>query len=198
MATKSYNSVVVDILCEFLEISVHNILYVRKIYPESIFVPKRKYGVVIHKSQHPLLNDYIAECMKAVHFHANANQLKRLFICIKTASKQLEKFVFDIVKLKSIIESDLLYVKLEQDFRAFSLKLGTSHIYLNPLPADVEFSIQIHTTEYSAIAYNDKPLCDDFPWISLPKFGTELKEIIPVHTVDCDHLLVQIYIEKET
>ena len=40
-------SVVADILCEFLEVAIHLILYVREVYPSGIFQKRKKYSVPV-------------------------------------------------------------------------------------------------------------------------------------------------------
>lgn len=55
-----------DILLEFLEIGLHTVLYVRSLYPESIFVGRKLYGIPVHCSIHPQLNTFITECMKGI------------------------------------------------------------------------------------------------------------------------------------
>lgn len=39
--------VVADILCEFLEVAIHLILYVREVYPSGIFQKRKKYNVPV-------------------------------------------------------------------------------------------------------------------------------------------------------
>lgn len=48
-------------------------------------------------------------------------------------------------------------LKLEQNLRAFCLKLLTSASYLQKLPEDATFSIQLHTTELANVEFNDNP-----------------------------------------
>lgn len=43
----SITSVVADILCEFLEVAIHLILYVREVYPSGIFQKRKKYNVPV-------------------------------------------------------------------------------------------------------------------------------------------------------
>lgn len=94
----------IDILCEFLEVAIHNILYVRKLYPEAIFVPKRKYGVVAYQSNHPLVNEYITECLKAVEFHGKAKTLHKLVVGIVVAGTMIERYVFDVLRFQQNLE----------------------------------------------------------------------------------------------
>lgn len=39
--------VAADILCEFLEVAIHLILYVREVYPSGIFQKRKKYNVPV-------------------------------------------------------------------------------------------------------------------------------------------------------
>lgn len=45
-------AVVADVLCEFLEVAVHLILYVREVYPVGIFQKRKKYNVPVQVSPH--------------------------------------------------------------------------------------------------------------------------------------------------
>uniref|UniRef100_A0A8V8TMF5 Mitotic arrest deficient 2 like 2 n=1 Tax=Homo sapiens TaxID=9606 RepID=A0A8V8TMF5_HUMAN len=38
----NFGQVVADVLCEFLEVAVHLILYVREVYPVGIFQKRKK------------------------------------------------------------------------------------------------------------------------------------------------------------
>lgn len=97
-------SAILDVLCEFVEILIHNVLYVKKIYPEAIYETRRKYGIAVHKSIHPEVNEYIKECLTAIRFHAKNNQLNRIFLCFHIDNNILEKYVFDVVDLKNSFE----------------------------------------------------------------------------------------------
>lgn len=46
-AVDSSFPVVADILCEFLEVAIHLILYVREVYPSGIFQKRKKYNVPV-------------------------------------------------------------------------------------------------------------------------------------------------------
>lgn len=46
-------AVVADVLCEFLEVAVHLILYVREVYPVGIFQKRKKYNVPVQVSAPP-------------------------------------------------------------------------------------------------------------------------------------------------
>lgn len=47
------------VLCEFLEIFVHQVLHLRQIYSRDLFSKQRQYNIEVVKSRHPELNNYI-------------------------------------------------------------------------------------------------------------------------------------------
>lgn len=49
-AGRVFPAVVADVLCEFLEVAVHLILYVREVYPVGIFQKRKKYNVPVQVS----------------------------------------------------------------------------------------------------------------------------------------------------
>lgn len=92
---------ITDILCDFLEVSIHNILYTRKLYPEAIFTPRKKYGVTVYQSEHPILNEYITQVLKAAQAHAQNNQLKQIILCIRSDKVLVEKYIFDVIQFEN-------------------------------------------------------------------------------------------------
>ncbi|KAF5282757.1 hypothetical protein FQR65_LT02754 [Abscondita terminalis] len=194
------SEVITNILCEFLEVVIHNILYIRKLYPECIFVKRKKYGVVVYRSIHPQLNEYITECLKAVRFHAKEKLLRRLLICIVGPEIIYERFVLEVLSLQNNFEKDVLYMKLEQSLRDFCLKLQTTSSYLDPLPNSASFRIMLHTTNYSNLLYNNNPTYEGFPMICVQEYEYKISspDIVPMHTVDTDSLVLQIYVEKNS
>ncbi|CAH0557894.1 unnamed protein product [Brassicogethes aeneus] len=198
MSTSSKDRFSADILCEFFEVVVHSILYSRKIYPEAIFVQKRKYGTVVYQSVHPEINEYITESLKAVNFHARKNQLKKLFVCFHTDTALYEKYVFDVLDIKNILERDTFLVDLEQAFRTFYLKLHSSNFYLKDLPDDATFSVRLMTSAYSSVEFNQQPLYEDFPWTEVTDQENIIEPacIVPIYTIEKDFLTLQMYIEK--
>ena len=53
----------VDVLLEFLEALVHQILFERGLYAPELFQRQRLYGIAVRRSRHPDLNAYIAEAV---------------------------------------------------------------------------------------------------------------------------------------
>lgn len=53
-------------LSTIVEVSIHTILFVRKIYPTELFAHRKKYDAPVYQSRHPELNSYISRAVKAV------------------------------------------------------------------------------------------------------------------------------------
>jgi hypothetical protein len=93
-----------DILIEFLEVAVHNVLYVRNIYPASIFVRRKKYGIPVQMSTHPYLNEYITECLKSIRELLKKNEVRKVTVTFFDESQRpIERFVFDILDLNETL-----------------------------------------------------------------------------------------------
>jgi len=51
----------IDILIEFLEAFVHEVLFVRELYSETAFERQRLYGIAVRRARHPELASYIQD-----------------------------------------------------------------------------------------------------------------------------------------
>ena len=49
-----------------VEVAVHTILFVRRLYPVDLFTRKKKWDAPVYQSRHPALNEYISGGVKAV------------------------------------------------------------------------------------------------------------------------------------
>ena len=53
-----------DILTEFIEVLVHQVLHLRDLYPASIFKKHRKFNMPVQMSVQPWVNEYIEKNSK--------------------------------------------------------------------------------------------------------------------------------------
>ena len=51
----------IQVLCEYLEAFVHQVLYHRYLYAADLFSRHRLYGIAVKKARHPQLSAYIAQ-----------------------------------------------------------------------------------------------------------------------------------------
>lgn len=83
----------VDVLLEFLEALVHQVLFVRELYAHELFERQRLYGIAVRRSRHPDLNAYIADAVAGLRVGAGcwpAAHLGRMYA--KWAGRQQDCF----------------------------------------------------------------------------------------------------------
>lgn len=185
-----------DVLIEFLEIAIHDILYYRNIYPPNIFSLKKKYNIPIYVSKHPKVNEYITECLKTAKELLEANVVKRIALVISTDKNvPVEKYVFEIQQSKSDYQ-DKFFVKIEEVFREYLLRIAVAEVSLKKLPENCTFEIQITTDEQSSVKLNENVSHVHFPWIEAENSEENLQSILPVKSLDTKQLKLNMYIES--
>ncbi|KAG8953377.1 hypothetical protein FRC03_011785 [Tulasnella sp. 419] len=134
------NSVLETIVafCEFLEVAIHTILYLRGIYPAELFARRRKYDAPVFQARHPGLNEYIAGSVKSIGQELASGGVKKVVVVIKDMNDvALERFVFAIQSMLDVdaqnrdvpILDSASRTSLHQHFRSILVKL-TSQVSL--------------------------------------------------------------------
>ncbi|XP_029156012.1 mitotic spindle assembly checkpoint protein MAD2B [Nylanderia fulva] len=196
------NIVGIDILLEFLEVAFNQILFCRKIYPKEIYVKRKIYGITVHVSEHPELNEYLSNILNAIRelIKEDESSIKTISLTFYNENKlPIEKFVFDIIKLQAeFVEKDPYYLKTEEAVKTICLKLSMCDTYLKPLPDGSTFSIEIQTCETAHIILSENPKCEDFPWI-VEDGDVEMtnKTLLPLKNIKTDCLNLQMYVIED-
>lgn len=186
-----------DVTQEFLCVAFHNILYYTKIYPPSIFETRRKYSIVVYRSTHPEINQYIDLCLKSAAECLHNGQLSRIEFAITSNSYEpLAKFVFDFDKNFQHQETNDAYlIQSEQNLRAFCLKLFSISNKFSNLPADCSFSIYLHTNESTAVSIANNPSLEDFPLVEVESKQDESTNILPLRSFPVRNYNIDTYVE---
>jgi len=192
-----------DVVLEFFEICFHSILFLRKVYPSSIFTLKKKYNVPVHVCIYPDLNKYISDVLKSINKFLLSNKLKEISLWILDASLHpVEKFVFNNINIER--EHSLLSTEfegtnkkqIEDAFRTFCLKLSTNSSVLKTASDNSSFRIFIRTDQSGYSSLCEDLAFEGFPWIaedSVPQ--NELKEIIPIQSLNNPVIQFEFYAE---
>ncbi|KAK3931832.1 Mitotic spindle assembly checkpoint protein MAD2B [Frankliniella fusca] len=193
---------VVDILVEFLEVSIHQLLFLRNLYPPTIFVLRKMYNIPVQVSKHPGLNQYITESLRSARELLKNSNLKSLSVCFYNENDMpIERFVFDILSIQKNLMidqhdfSDTCLMKLRDGFRAFCLKVAAAD--MKPLSENSSFQIHLQTTEQGAQALASDPSFENFPWIELEAIEKDIPNphLAPLRTIESDFLKIQMYRE---
>ncbi|CAH2320548.1 mitotic spindle assembly checkpoint MAD2B [Pelobates cultripes] len=196
----NFGQVVADILCEFLEVAVHLILYVREVYPIGIFQKRKKYNVPVQMSCHPELNRYIQDTLHCVKPLIEKNDVEKVVVVILDKEHHpVERFVFEIAQPPLLsISSDSLLSHVEQLLRAFVLKISVCDAVLDNNPPGCTFTILVHTREAATRNMEKIQVIKDFPWILADEQDVHMQEprLIPLKTMTSDILKMQLYVEE--
>ncbi|XP_017743509.1 PREDICTED: mitotic spindle assembly checkpoint protein MAD2B [Rhinopithecus bieti] len=207
----NFGQVVADVLCEFLEVAVHLILYVREVYPVGIF-QKRKpasWATVpepqtawccVQMSCHPELNQYIQDTLHCVKPLLEKNDVEKVVVVILDKEhRPVEKFVFEITQPPLLsISSDSLLSHVEQLLRAFILKISVCDAVLDHNPPGCTFTVLVHTREAATRNMEKIQVIKDFPWILADEQDVHMHDprLIPLKTMTSDILKMQLYVEE--
>uniref|UniRef100_A0AAX7VA30 Mitotic spindle assembly checkpoint protein MAD2B n=1 Tax=Astatotilapia calliptera TaxID=8154 RepID=A0AAX7VA30_ASTCA len=189
----NFGQVVADILCEFLEVAIHLILYVREVYPSGIFQKRKKYNVPVQMSCHPELNQYIQDTLHCIKPLIEKNDAEKVVVVIMDKEHHpVERFVFEISQPPLLsISSDTLLSHVEQLLRAFILKISVCDAVLNSNPPGNNCYLHVLVTLMCL------PL-QDFPWIVADEQEVHMQEprLIPLKTMTSDIVKMQLYVEE--
>uniref|UniRef100_A0A8C9RFU0 Mitotic spindle assembly checkpoint protein MAD2B n=1 Tax=Scleropages formosus TaxID=113540 RepID=A0A8C9RFU0_SCLFO len=205
----NFGQVVADILCEFLEVAIHLILYVREVYPSGIFQKRKKYNVPVQMSCHPELNRYIQDTLHCVKPLIEKNDVEKVVVVIMDKDHHpVERFVFEIsqppllsIRFVSMIlnfYSDTLLSHVEQLLRAVILKISVCDAVLDNNPPGCTFTVLVHTREAATRNMEKIQVIKDFPWIVADEQEVHMREprLIPLKTMTSDIVKMQLYVEE--
>uniref|UniRef100_A0A8C0K3M6 Mitotic spindle assembly checkpoint protein MAD2B n=1 Tax=Canis lupus dingo TaxID=286419 RepID=A0A8C0K3M6_CANLU len=187
----NFGQVVADVLCEFLEVAVHLILYVREVYPVGIFQKRKKYNVPVQMSCHPELNQYIQDTLHCVKPLLEKNDVEKVVVVILDKEHPASPWGPGWL-------SDSLLSHVEQLLRAFILKISVCDAVLDHNPPGCTFTVLVHTREAATRNMEKIQVIKDFPWILADEQDVHMHDprLIPLKTMTSDILKMQLYVEE--
>nr|CCA15574.1 conserved hypothetical protein [Albugo laibachii Nc14] len=198
-----------DIILQFLEVALHEFLYVWKVYPEDAFELRSMYRLPVHMCRHPQLSDYLFSILIGCRQWIQTGHLKCLSVhLLSHGNTVLRVMHFESNWIHSSSQSkedDQILVHLEDEFRATLIAIAaTAHSC--PLD-DTEGSV--HTFRVLAeTAENNEPKIDiqniKSAWILADSFlqkqveSNEKREIVPVRSIGSASipLRMELYMES--
>ncbi|XP_052761262.1 mitotic spindle assembly checkpoint protein MAD2B-like [Mya arenaria] len=190
-----------DIFAEFLEVSIHCILYNRGIYPSGVFERRKKYNVPVQMCLHPDVVSYITKVTESVKVMvANGDVSMVTIVVLDPDNTPLERFVFELGKQGELDKNDQYLFQLEDALRAFLLKLNVADSLLKALPEDCSWVVHVHTRESTADKFIQTQTVKDFSWMPADEKQTKLRDasLMPLKTTDNSLLKMQLYVEESS
>ncbi|EEH47328.1 uncharacterized protein PADG_03426 [Paracoccidioides brasiliensis Pb18] len=96
-------------IASFLAVSIHQILYLRAIYPQSTFLPVRHFNRPVRQSRHPRVCTWITDACAAVEAQLLKCTIAAVSIVILSSSNNqpLERYTFDMTQIPEVPPGDV-------------------------------------------------------------------------------------------
>ncbi|KAI9496572.1 DNA-binding protein [Zychaea mexicana] len=207
----------VNLLLDFIDVWIHQILYERDLYPAAIFSLKRKYDVPVHIAAHEGVASYVSEFVESLKPLVRQGNCKRIALKIIAPSNNrlLERFVFEIdsalraldVPIDTVLDSEATcsLADVQQQLRACLLRMTATRSTLSSNPPDCTFTLTVET--YSGPPQDQgRGSREDYhvDWIpsSSAQEGIEVageqqhrwNSLIPIKTIPMDLFKVNVFV----
>ncbi|KAJ3021969.1 MAD2 mitotic arrest deficient-like 2 [Thoreauomyces humboldtii] len=188
-------------IIDFLEVAIHQILFVRDVYPSEIFEKRRMYNVAVLMSRHPTLNEYIRNVLTTIKPELQKGQINKVLLILHAPpdATPVETFIFNIQPLASDLggmmdnKTDFSVIPLadiETHLRGFLLKISVCDSILQPNKPDTEFSILMEC------AQQPDSISTWIPAEPSTRKASKESTVIPMKTMDAGPLKMQLYVEE--
>ena len=91
-------------LVEFIEVLIHQIIKLKRIYPDGIFGKRRKYKLAVFMSEHPSVNQFIKEITEGINEKLSDPEadIEGVVLVISRGNKIDQKFRMTFPGFKSV------------------------------------------------------------------------------------------------
>jgi len=187
-----------DILTEFIEVLVHQVLHLRDLYPASIFKKHRKFNMPVQMSVQPWVNEYIEKTLVGVRELLGRETVEMVDMVVgDEKGKRVEVYRLELGNLHSGFTSkhpeDFLEM-LELGLASMIVRLGQAVSTLRPLPADSTWWIEVTTRMGEVVRMFNGGVGDWCLAGQEERKKTEARSIVPVMALE-DSLRLQLFIE---
>ncbi|PGH33231.1 mitotic spindle assembly checkpoint protein MAD2B [[Emmonsia] crescens] len=96
-------------IASFLAVSIHQILYLRAIYPQPTFLPVRHFNHPVRQSRHPRVCTWITDACAAVEAQLLKCSVAAVSVVILSArtNRPLERYTFDMTQIPQVPAGDV-------------------------------------------------------------------------------------------
>ena len=191
-------------LCTFFECAIHNILYIREVFPVGLFKKVKIYNVPVFKCRHPSMIAYVKNIMDSIRplFIAELVDKLCLVICSDGPSRRpLEQYTFSLKLLPDF--QNCTRASLDTFLRSFLLKINVADSMLQPIERNGEelsFYILLHTNS-DLDSSHQKRLQGmlENPWVSADEEEKNLfkgANVAPCKTIATQSFQLQLQVEQ--
>jgi mitotic spindle assembly checkpoint protein MAD2 len=153
MATATKNAIKLkgstDIVTEFFDYAINNILYQRGIYPQELFETKKKYGLSLLMTKDKGLRDYLNQVLEQISSWLMTGEIYKLVVVISDAEtgETKERWNFDIETDKEMGQKGSTKPENEivDEIRQIIRQITASVTFLPLLEGSCSFDLLVYT-----------------------------------------------------
>ena len=187
-----------DVFIEFVEVLIHQVIYLMKIYPDSIYLARRKFNIPVKMSNHPWVNNYIEEILETLKTNLNKEEtdFDSVDVVILHKNSNLkDKFKLEFQKnafdqLMDVFPEDHVY-RTELNLASMLMRLSSS---VDSLTIDKDEERE-WWMEFGSTVEGARTLMQDHSWCLAETDAEDSRDIIPVMGIEMPFKL-QLYIES--
>ncbi|KAG9394175.1 Mitotic spindle checkpoin protein MAD2 [Carpediemonas membranifera] len=143
-----------QIVSEYLECAVENILFLRGVFPDDYFTRKRLYELNVVTASDESLKKYLKANLATISSWIESNKVERLVLVLanSTNDETIERWEFDI-KTDAQAEddedatSDKPLKEIQKEIQAVVRQITTSSTFLPIIEVPCSFDIILHTKQ---------------------------------------------------
>lgn len=178
-----------NLVLDFFEAAIHQILYCREVYPKQLFTRAQLFGVPIQRSHAEELSNYIRNVVSDLSPFLAKGVIESVMVDIiddkeKTVS---ERFVFEtpIVSPSESKNDNEELASLVDALKSVLLRISA---HMNPPKRDLQFAVRVNT--------NDDSMLKSLTWIDSEKENKQkaFGSLLPLRSVNESSLQMQLYV----
>ncbi|GAA99457.1 hypothetical protein E5Q_06156 [Mixia osmundae IAM 14324] len=137
-----------SVLKDFFEVALHQILYLRQVYPRDFFTKRKKYEVDVWQCHVPVLSEYVLGIVNSTADELSKEQVSQLIVSIQdnATHESLENYIFDVQYFPTVDRvnrspAGISKDEIEDYMRAYIMSLSTIESRVQTgLPEDLTFT----------------------------------------------------------
>ncbi|XP_010272318.1 PREDICTED: DNA polymerase zeta processivity subunit isoform X1 [Nelumbo nucifera] len=180
------------ILVEFLEVAISSIVFLKGVYPPGAFERRRYMNVVVQRTRHPQLREYIHSAVTGLLPFIQKGLVERVaVIFFNNENVPAERFIFKLTINQSYGQK-VEEANFEFSLRSFLIKLSVSEPLTKTLPRDCRWEI----TAYFRSLPQASSSKEAESWIPTDTKQWQQPPLIsPIKSMTSEPLTLQLYVE---
>ncbi|ORZ11070.1 DNA-binding protein [Absidia repens] len=195
------------LLCDFIQVWIHQILYQRELYPKGSFEQRKHYDVPVVMSSNPGVCTYVKEFVTSLQplLEKQQCQLVSLVVLSNTTQQALERYVFQMDYYANVKSTTMADEDIQHYFRACLLKLNVLPSLLSSASLDCTYALGVELVSSGADDFdiglsNVHTLLDDKHTTWVPGDSTQSSaattwaQLVPIKTMTMSGLKINTYV----